>query len=435
MASDEMDPLNRSIARFDEYAAKRRADYEADEDRFGPPEGEPKVEPPKIQAKVFRLVDPKTIPPRPWIYGKHYMRGMVSATAGIGGAGKSTLLLVEALSMALGVDLLNGREPLPLGRIRVWVHNGEDPYEELQRRIGAIAIHYGITDEELGDYFRVTSGRDMPIMMARELSDGGKLLVPTDHGKQIIQEIKDHQIQVFIADPFVTLHRVNENDNVMIDAVMTILRDAANESGAAFEVAHHFRKLNGDEPNVDSLRGASSMVGACRSIRIVSSMSKDESQKYNIPEEERGFYSWLMNGKANMLPPSHKRRWMRMESVGLGNETEEHEEDRVGVATSWEAPELEVALSGNEFRMIRAAVLGADPVRQLRADIRSTGWIGLLIANVMNLDPKDASVKTQMQSVIAKLVANGCLVKDVVRDHVKGRPAPVMRWSKEEDSE
>jgi hypothetical protein len=112
-------------------------------------------------------------------------------------------------------------------------------------------------------------------MVARELTEGGKVLVPTEDGKQIGAEILKHGIQVFVADPFVTIHRVNENDNVQIDGVLTILRDLAHSTNSAVEVAHHFRKLNGDEANVDAIRGASSLSGACRSVRIVSAMNKE----------------------------------------------------------------------------------------------------------------------------------------------------------------
>lgn len=388
-----------------------------------------------IEARVYKWRDPKTIPPRQWLYGKHYMRGMVSVTAGIGGAGKSTLLLVEAISMALGRDLLNDGAATLVGPISVWLHNGEDPYEELERRIGAVLLQYQIDPDELGDRLYVTSGRDMRIIVAAELSGGGKLLVASESIKQVISEIQKRKIQAFIADPFVTIHKVNENDNSMIDDVMTLLRDAAHASGCAVEVAHHFRKLNGDEPSVDSIRGASSIIGAARSARIIAGMTKEEAVKYAIEDDVRGLYSWLQNGKANMLPPTHKRRWLRMESVCLENGDEEHEADNIGVVTSWEPPEVETDISGPEYRMLRRAIKEANPITELRQDIRSTGWIGFLIAKVLERDGTDKVVKNQIQSVIARLIANGSLVKEQMRDHAKGRPAPVLVWKKEELSE
>ncbi len=416
-----------------------------DEVRFAPIDGsedplirgadEPAHSSAKIEARAFEWVDAASIRPREWIYGKHYMRGMVSATAGVGGAGKSTLLNVELVSMAIGRDLLNDGKPLPLGPLTVWGHNGEDPYVELQRRLMAVCCHYGVTREDLGGRLRITSGRDMPVMLARELSEGGKLLSPTQHGSLIAAEIAKHGIQVLVLDPFVTIHRVNENDNVMIDGVMTILRDLAHSTNCAIEVAHHFRKLNGDEPSVDSIRGASSIVGAARSARVVAGMSKEDAAKYGIGEDHRGFYSWLQNGKANMLPPTHKRNWMLMTSVSLGNDRDPYEADEIGVVTAWTPPDCENSLNPTEYSMVRRAVRDANPINHLRADIRSTGWIGVLFAKVLERDAADKVVKSQMQSLIGRLIANGSLVKQELRDSAQGRNVAVLTWRKEESQQ
>jgi len=271
----------------------------------------------------------------------------------------------------------------------------------------------------------------MPMLIAHELA-GSSMVAPTLQSGQVLAEIIKHGIQALVIDPFVTTHQVNENDNVMIDGVMRVLRDIADSTSCAVEVAHHLRKLNGDEPTVDSVRGASSIIGAARSARIVSGMSKDDAAKCCIADDQRGYYSWLQNGKANMLAPTHKRRWLRMESVSLGNGRPPYEADEIGVVTPWDPPQLEVSLSGAELRMIRTAVLNADPVKHLRADIRSTGWIGYLIASVLQLEPKDPSVKSQMQLVIEKLMSDACLRRDQRYDPTKGRPAPVLMWETED---
>jgi RecA-family ATPase len=173
--------------------------------------------------------------------------------------------------MAIGRDLLDRGREIPLGPMTVWGHNGEDPYEELQRRILAVCQHYGVTHNDLGGRLRITSGRDMPITVATELAEG-RMLRPTEDGRYIAAEIKKHAIQVICLDPFVTVHRVPENDNGLMDGVMTILRDVAHQTQCAVEVAHHFRKLNGDDASVDAVRGAGALIGACRSVRIISSM-------------------------------------------------------------------------------------------------------------------------------------------------------------------
>ena len=102
--------------------------------------------PPLIQAKPFVLRDPKTLPRRQWVYGRHLIRKFGSATFAPSGSGKTNTFIVEALAMATGRDLLG---IMPPRRVRVWLWNGEDPYDELERRVGAACLHYKITPEEI----------------------------------------------------------------------------------------------------------------------------------------------------------------------------------------------------------------------------------------------------------------------------------------------
>ena len=65
----------------------------------------------------FSWVDPALIPPRPGLYGRHYLRKQVSVTVAPGGLGKSSLTIVEAVAMASGRPLLASgwRGPLRSG--------------------------------------------------------------------------------------------------------------------------------------------------------------------------------------------------------------------------------------------------------------------------------------------------------------------------------
>jgi hypothetical protein len=94
-----------------------------------------------LQATPFVYRRPETLPRRQWLYGRQYIRRFVSGTVAAGGMGKSALALVEAIAMATGRDLLGHR---PRGKYRVWYINGEDPRDEIDRRIGGILLRYGI---------------------------------------------------------------------------------------------------------------------------------------------------------------------------------------------------------------------------------------------------------------------------------------------------
>ena len=98
--------------------------------------------PPLIEARAFVLRDPKTLTKRQQLYGTQLIRKFGSATFAPSGSGKTNLMIVEALAMVTGRALLG---ILPPQRVRVWYWNGEDPYDELERRIGAACLHYGIT--------------------------------------------------------------------------------------------------------------------------------------------------------------------------------------------------------------------------------------------------------------------------------------------------
>jgi AAA domain len=109
-----------------------------------------------LTLRPFKRFDVTKLPQRSWLYGKHYQRRTVSLTAGPGGMGKSSNDMVEAIAMATGRNLLGEQ---PEERLRVWYHNGEDPREEIDRRLAAICQHHDIPQEELEGWLW-TTGRN-----------------------------------------------------------------------------------------------------------------------------------------------------------------------------------------------------------------------------------------------------------------------------------
>src|SRR6516165_3619082 len=224
---------------FDVEAAKakqeeQRSEQEAEQPKNDNKENEqPKKEKRRIRLVPYELPDPAKIPRREWLYGYHYMRKIVSATIGPGGIGKSSLGLVEAISMAIGRDLL-GKEKLrrPL---RVWYHNGEDSRDELDRRISAICIHYRVQPRELNGGLIVTCGLDMPIKVA---SGGNEVVLDKRLKAEITQRIIEEKTDVEIFDPLVTLHNTTESLSSTMDPV---IRDffgvIANETDTGIELA------------------------------------------------------------------------------------------------------------------------------------------------------------------------------------------------------
>jgi RecA-family ATPase len=117
----------------------------------------------QVSATPYRWIEPSKIKPRQWLHARHYIRQFVTATVAAAGVGKSSEAKLDAVSMACGRNLLTGAAIQP---VRVWYWNGEDPHEELQRRIQAIALYYELSEADFGGRLFIDSGRDTRIKVA-----------------------------------------------------------------------------------------------------------------------------------------------------------------------------------------------------------------------------------------------------------------------------
>jgi hypothetical protein len=144
----------------------------------------------RVVASGFSASDMRAVEPRQWLYGKHLIRGYVSATVSPGGVGKTTLELIEAIALATARPLLG----VPVReRVRVWHYNLEDPRDELMRRVWAICEHFGIPPVELEGWLFLDSGRDCKMIVAEPV-DG--VVVPAVAAEQVIEQMQRWDIGV-----------------------------------------------------------------------------------------------------------------------------------------------------------------------------------------------------------------------------------------------
>jgi hypothetical protein len=279
-----------------------------------------------IQAKPFVRFNPADLPPREWLYGGHYQRGIVTATVGPGGGGKSSLDLVEMMAICTGRPLLGEQ---PLVRERAWYHNAEDPGAEIYRRIAAVCQHYEIDQDELDGWLFVTSGIEMPIRITT--SRLGRASIDASVAAAIIRTITENEIGVTSFDPLIAHHRNAENVSEEMDDVIREFARIANVTDCAVEVVHHTRKPapGQEELSVMDSRGAVAIINAVRSARVLNTMSRAEADKHRIDDVDRRLHFRVDNGKANMAPPT-AARWYKFASIALPNA------DNVGVVTMWE---------------------------------------------------------------------------------------------------
>lgn len=351
-----------------------------------------------FMATPYTWVEPSKIPPRDVLYGKHYFRKFLSATVSPGGLGKSSNAVAEALAMVTHRDLLG---ELPQKKLSVWYWNGEDPLEELQRRVAATCLHYKIGPGDLGSRFYLDSGRDKEIVIARE--DRGNITVAFPLVKALTAEIVRRGIDVLIIDPFVASHAVSENDNTKIEAVVRQWMRVAEEGNCAIELVHHVRKGNGqNETTVEDGRGAGALLAKVRSARVLNGMTKADADNIGLDEKERFSFFKVETGKANLMPRGDGAVWRRMVGVPLGNRIDARE-DEIGVPTVWEKPDVFADLKDHH----REAVVRMVRSGQWRDDIRSSNWVGQAVAAAMELDLDDDKDKAKVKSLVRLWLKTG----------------------------
>lgn len=381
-------------------------------DRF---EGDRQADTPlRIRATPFTCTDPRTIPPRRWLYGRHYIRRYVTATIAPGGLGKSSLALVEALAMVTGRNLLGSPVKEPL---RVWYWNGEDPREEVERRLAAACLHYGITTEDIGGRLFIDSGRDLPLKIASRQRDAIAVAKPLVD--ELVREIQARGIDQLILDPFVACHDVPENDNGAVDRVAKEWGGIGERGNCGVEFVHHVRKAGSGQTSysVEDARGGSALIGAVRSARVLNAMSPEEASQAGVEADQRRRYFRVDDGKANMQPPGDSAVWHHLISVELGNDTPDAPGDRVGVVTPWTLPGLSDVVQPGDLRKVQEKLTGgvwAD-------DVRSGNWAGKVVAEVMGLDAGDRAERSRISRLLAMWKKNGSLKTGTYHNTRTGR--------------
>jgi RecA-family ATPase len=197
--------------------------------------------------------------------------------------------------------------------------NNEDDAEELELRFRAIIKQCQLSAAEV-DLMRSNihyqSGYHQQLKLAYTGPD--KIVRATQLKKEIINYCLQQKIDALMVDPLVSLHDVSENDNGMMNAVMSEIKSVASYAGVGVMLLHHTKKLSGEKIDTDeSLRGASSVKDAARVIYLLSRMTAKEATDCGITSQERPRYIRLDDGKANYALPSGVANWYYLHSVGF----------------------------------------------------------------------------------------------------------------------
>jgi len=284
--------------------------------------------------------------------------------------------------------------------------NAEEDQDELDRRVAAICKRYRVTEADLGARLVVKSVRDRPLRLAIVKSGTPTLNQPALNALMTV--IKRNKADVFILDPWVSFHAVNESNNMDMDLIVKQgLGAIASETNSAGEILHHPGKPKPGqaETTVEDARGASAIIWAVRSARVFNFMTPDEASKLGITEGDRRRHIRITNGKANMGPLG-KAEWIRIEVENLPNG------DEVAVSSRWSPPNPFDGVSTTDMTTgLRLAATG-----EFRADSRSPNWFGYALADQLHIrvaygadnDPKDlarlnAIIKTWIKNKVLKI--------------------------------
>jgi AAA domain/RepB DNA-primase N-terminal domain len=369
-----------------------------------PPPNGPAPSPPsaKIVPGPFVWRDPATLPTRQWLYRRHLIRKFVSATVGPGGGGKSKLSITDMLAMTTGKNLCDhniGHE-----KLRVWLWNLEDPAEEIERRIHAACQHFGIGATDIGNRLFFNSGRDMPCLLAtHSLGRGATIVRPTSD--EIAAAIRDLAIDVLVIDPWVSCHRVPENDNGAIDLVVKEWGRIADAGNCAIDLYAHTRKLAGEDVTTEAARGGKSLTDGVRAARVMNRMSETEALKAGV--NNRRLHFRMFGDKLNLAPPADDSDWYRIVDVALPNG------DQVGVVERWFWPSPLDGVTARDLLAVQK-LIAAEPT--WREDVRAKKWAGKAVAEVLKLDLAQDDDREKAKGCLAIWIKNGALTVVLEQD-------------------
>lgn len=300
---EEVETIARSISRYKPDQAKAAADFAQQKDDA-------------IVALNACQIDCAKIPKRDWIMYGRYIGGFISLIVSKGGGGKSSLTMLDAVAIATGKNL-TGFDVIKKGG--VWIYNTEDPLDEIKRRVMAISIEHKVPLSEMNNVF-IVSGRDAPMVLAK--SDRDNVAVNHKAIDNAVEFIKQNNIVLMLADPFVRTHKIDENNNMQVDTVAWAFQQIADRTGCAIAIVHHSNKnsnklqTGGD---MDAGRGASALAYASRVAHTMQSMTIEEAARLGIEDSRRQWYVRLDNAKANMSPPAERADWYQKINVQLEN--------------------------------------------------------------------------------------------------------------------
>ena len=179
-------------------------------------------------------------PARRWLIENLWARAGVGIIGGAPKCCKSWLGLDLAVSVASGTPCLDTfRVAEPGGAV---VYMAEDAAAVVKERLFGLCRHRGL---------------DLAALPIGVITAPSVRLDLADDQRRLRETVRRHAPHLLLLDPFVRLHRINENQAGDVAAVLGYLRELQRAHDLAIAVVHHARKNGGSTTGGQSLRGSS----------------------------------------------------------------------------------------------------------------------------------------------------------------------------------
>ena len=177
---------------------------------------------------------------RRWLVENLWARAGVGIIGGAPKCCKSWLGLDLAVSVASGTPCLDTFEVHHQGAALVYM--AEDAAPVVKQRLSGLCRHRSLELAAL----------DIGVITAPSVR-----LDLSHHQRRLTETVRQQAPRLLLLDPFVRLHRINENQASDVAAILGYLRELQREYDLAVAVVHHARKNGGSATGGQSLRGSS----------------------------------------------------------------------------------------------------------------------------------------------------------------------------------
>lgn len=188
-----------------------------------------------IQASRVPIAEPES---SPWLIEQLWASQAVGVIGGSPKSCKSWLALEMAVSVASGQPCLGRFEAIETGPVLIYA--AEDSPRQVRGRLEGLCRARGVDFSEL----------DVHLILDPQLR-----LDVTEDQSRLRAALEVRRPRLLVLDPFVRLHRIDENSAAEVSSLLADLRSWQRSLGLAIVLVHHTKKSNG-EASGQALRGS-----------------------------------------------------------------------------------------------------------------------------------------------------------------------------------